>query len=395
MTFPQQFTLDPQLTYLNTGTHSLLPNRIREALQREELLYERNPTRGIFTTWERLWNTQKRIAEFFHANPHDLFFRHNVTHAMNSFVLGIPIKGSGEILTSDLEYGAIVNLCRFRAERDGLKLRTFQLPDSAASAPTNENELADYIIQQLRPDTKMLMLSHVMTGTGLTLPLKKIANTTRERGVLFVVDGAHGPGSMPIRFDELSDLDFYGSNFHKWMLGPKGTGFGWMNPKHRETLQPTEAGWTTYEVPIPFKKFGEEDPLTARLLMSSCFHFALFHALNDLVDFWNEIGAENIFKTLHSIQNSANELITKELGWERIWPGQGSLSGPVFSYRLPKKLSALGFELMHTLERDYGVQVASPALKGETVLRVSPHIYNRVEDIQKLVSALKQISEKK
>ena len=108
--FRSEFDLDESLIYLNAGTHSICPRRVTGALIEHLKVYERNPTGGLVSMWDRLWSVQQQVAAFLGARPEDLFLRTNVTSAMNAFILGIPLPaGPGEILISDAEYQAIVN----------------------------------------------------------------------------------------------------------------------------------------------------------------------------------------------------------------------------------------------------------------------------------------------
>src|SRR5687767_4317170 len=111
----EEFDLDPKVIYLNSGTHSIVPKKVLEAVQRYQKEYEKNPTHSLFKAWGELWEVQKELARYFNADPKDIFLRPNITAVLNAFVLGLPLEKKSEILISDLEYGAITNLCRFRA----------------------------------------------------------------------------------------------------------------------------------------------------------------------------------------------------------------------------------------------------------------------------------------
>ena len=390
----EYFDLDPGLIYLNSGTHSRCPRVVVESIIRNIRAYEQNPTRGVFQAWARLWEIQKDLARFFDADAHDLFLRPNVTAALNSFILGvdIPKAKGGEILISDLEYGGIVNLCRYRAERDGMSLRAFHLPAGPQElAGLSEEALADLIIRELRPETRMLMLSHIMTGTGLVLPLARIARETRRRGILFVVDGAHGPGALPLRFSELGDVDFYGGNLHKWMMAPKGTSFGWIHPLMRPRMSVTQAGWTTFEIPAPFVGFGEGDLFQAKMLNSACYDFAPFFALTETLAFWRKLGEGAIHARLRELQNHVIREIGQKLKWPMQSPADEKLRGPLVSFKLPPSAAAEGFGFMFRLERDHRIQLATVPLQGEFCLRFSPHIYNSEDEITRAIRTLEKL----
>ena len=362
------------MIYLNNGTHSLTPASVLEAITRHERAYETNPTHELTLAFGRLWEVQKKLAAFLNADPKDLFLRQNVTEAMNAFLLGIPLPPGAEILLSSLEYGAVENICRYRAERDGLTIRKFDLPFSE---------------KELRPETALVVVSHVTTGTGAILPIAEIAAATRSQGVLLAVDGAHAAGALDLDFGALTNLDFYGSNLHKWMMGPKGTGFGWVNSRHHEALKPLEAGWATFEIPHDFDGFGGGDPFPARMAMQGCRNFAPFLAIEDTLNIWNERGAANIRARIAELQRHLEAEMASKLGWKRLSPDLPR--GPLTTYELPERLEKEGYGLMARLLKEHGLQVGLPRVQGRFRLRLSPHIYNTEAEISQAVDILKSL----
>lgn len=362
------------MIYLNNGTHSLTPAPVLEAVTREERAYEANPTASLTGAWARLWKVQKRLGAFLKADPKDLFLRQNVTEAMNAFILGIPLLEGAEILLSDLEYQAVANICRFRAERDGLTVRTFTPPFTA---------------ETLRPETALVVVSHVTTGVGEVFPIADIAKVCRGEGVLLAVDGAHAAGALDLDFSKLADLDFYGSNLHKWMMGPKGTGFGWVNPRHHEALLPLEAGWATFEPPHEYAAFGDGARFPARMLMQGCRNFAPFFALADLLDYWEQRGAGMIRARIRELQAHAEKEVAAKLGWKPLSPAlNGGARGPLTAYELPAPLEKEGGALMARILKEHDLQIGLPRVRGRWRLRLSPHIYNTEDEISRAVAIL-------
>lgn len=379
----EEFDLDPSFIYLNSGTHSIAPRAVLEAVTRHQREYERNPTQGLIAVWAKLWDVQKRLAAFFHAEPEDLFLRHNVSEAMAAFILGMPLREGGEILLSDLEYGAVENICRERAYKGNYELRRFHIP-------LNAEGLTKLVVDQLRDRTRLLVLSHVATGTGLLLPIARIAEETRKRGILLAVDGAHAAGALPLDFRDLQDVDFYGTNLHKWLLGPKGTGFGWVPKRHQEALRPLEPGWTTFETAPEFASFGGGSRFASRLLMPGCRDFAPFLALHETLDFWKRHGEGAIRARLDALMTEL-ERVMDPLGWEPLSPPLGSLRGPLAAYALPERLEKEGPALMSRLLAERRLQVSITRPHGKCRLRLSPHVYNTEEELAQAAKALRDV----
>ena len=386
--FRDEFDLAPGLLYLNSGTHSLTPRAVLDAIAREERQYETNPTARLMGAWERLWEVQKGLADFLRADPRSLILRHNVTEAMNAFILGIPLAKGSEILFSDLEYQAVENIGFYRAQRDGLTLRKFHLPLPEAGRMAPE-EIADLIARELRPETGLLVLSHVLTGNGMILPVAEIAARTRAKGVLLAVDGAHAAGALDLDFGTLENLDFYGSNLHKWMLGPKGTGFGWVSPRHHETLRPLEAGWATFESPDDYKPFGDGARFPARFLMQGCRNFAPFFAVEETLAFWKNHGPEKIRARIRSLQEFLEAEAAARLGWPLLSPDlDGGRRGPLTAFALPARLEERGHGLISRLLDEHRLQISMTRMQGRWRMRLSPHVYNTEAEISRAVEIL-------
>jgi isopenicillin-N epimerase len=383
------------MIYLNSGSHSITPPRILDAVQRYQREYECNPTLGLFQTWGRLWKVQQRVARFFGADPRDIFFRSNVTEVLNEFILGMPLESvngqAPDIAITDLEYGAIANLVRFRCRRDGLGEHTIKLPGTSAEIQKLTPEsVVERIVSQLTPRTRMLVCSDVVTFNGLVLPIEALAQETRRRGIFLVVDGAHGPGSQDIDFRRYSNVDFYGGNLHKWMMGPKGTSFGWVNPLHQEKLQNIQAGWTTFETSPVFDSFGGGSRFASRMLMVGCQDFAPFFALEDLIDYWEESGPAKIRSRIYELQADLERKLQK-LDLAPLSPPRGPLRGPLLSFELPERARAKSLDLFFELAQKHGLQVIFPLMHGQAVLRVSPHIYNTPEEHTDAVEILRRV----
>ena len=250
--FHSLVTIPPDVVDLNAGTHSRTPLRVLRAQRKAQDDYEANPTWGLMTLWRKLWPIQVRLAQFFGADPNSLFFRANITQVINELILGIPLPKQSALVMTQLEYGAVKHTCRFRAERDSLELIEIQLP---ATATASEASILEAVEAQLPANTGLLVISHVFTGTGFIVPIDKIAKLARARGIRLIVDGAHAAGYLDVQLAELGavGVDGYAANLHKWMLGPKGTSFGWLAPDLHEGFRPIMAGWPTYPLAVSSK----------------------------------------------------------------------------------------------------------------------------------------------
>lgn len=373
----KEFDLSPDYIFMNSGSSSIAPRVVRDEVKRLQDKAELNPTAALIYCWQEMWKAQKELAQFLHAQPGDLFLRNNISEAINNFVMGMPLPEGGEILYSDLEYGAVKNTCRFRAERDGLLLREFH-------ASRNTDSAAEHVIKAIQPQTKMLVLSHVFTSNGLVLPIEEIARETRKRGVILVIDGAHAAGALPLDFQTLKDVDCYGGNLHKWIMGPKGSAFGWAHPMWQDRIVPLQAGWTTFEYLPEHSAFGDGSRFQGRFAPIGTIDFSSFLAIPEIMSFWQRWGAENIRQRIAGFQR----VLEAELSLPLLSPHAGPGRGPLLAWKLPEKFSSMGHFFMRDLMEKEKLQIALPFLDGGRCLRLSPHIYNTEEEVRRAVKIL-------
>src|SRR5690606_7181228 len=221
---------------------------------------------------------------------------------------------------------------------------------------TTEDSLVEAVKNSLGPNTSLLVLSHVTTGSGLRLPINKIAKLCQEKNIILAVDGAHAPGAMKIDLAKM-DCDFYGTNLHKWMMGPKGTGFAWVNKRIKNKIRLSHAGWTTYEIPTPFLGFGEEDPWTTRWMISSSYDFAPFFAIHNTLKFWNAVGEKEIWKEQRRLGQLLIGHFKERLNWKCLSDVPENLSGPLYAFELPARLEKMNFGLMNMLRNEHRLQI--------------------------------------
>ena len=377
------------LIYLNAGSMTPTPLSVLEAIERHRAEIERNPTYTILSAWEKLWPVQRKLAEFFHTRPEDLFLRTNVTYALNDFLMAVEIPAGSQILVSDLEYGAITNICRYKADIEGHTLVTMPVRLNGLSKKTF---LEDFE-KQLTPKVKLAMFSHVTTGSGLIFPIEEMAEICIAKGVILAIDGAHGAGSVPLDLGK-TRVDFYGSNLHKWMMGPKGTGFGWVSPRVKPRLKPRFAGWTTYELAPHFAAFGNGDPWACRWMLNSTHNFSDFFAIIETIDYWKNAGPASIFSRQKALRDHTKRSVASATGWKCVSSYADGMEGPMIAFEIPRSLADQGMALMiNPIGRgEKRVQVSMTQIQGAWHMRLSPHIYNTESEIAEASQILAAIA---
>lgn len=376
MDFSALFYQDNSFSFLNAGTLSRTPLAVLEHMEKVRRADERNPTFCVFDSPRLLWSLQQQLGPFLGARPEDIFLRSNITTALNDFFFGLEL-GEGEILASGMEYGATANLAKVRATQIGMSFRAAPLP---LGPEVTEEALFLAIVEAMSPDTRLLLLSHVITGTGTILPIARIAAEAKKRDVIVVVDGAHGVGALPLDLSSLG-VDFYGGNFHKWFMGPKGTAFGWVNPETKAKIEWKFGGWSSFGVP---EHYGDVKnfPKAAVRMFPGTMDTSPFTGLGEVLDFWHDHGPDKIHRRQRDLRDYCAEIATS-FGWQRLSPLDKNLLGPLVSFALPEswpKLSTVG--LATRIYNECALQIAIPVVQGQPVLRFSPGVYCSESEIE-------------
>lgn len=224
--------LDPEVVFLNHGSFGGCPQPILEEQSRLRAEMERRPIEWLAperSLEPKLDLARQRLAEVVGARASDLVFVPNATNAVNAVLRSMDLEPGDEILFSDHGYNACNNVVDFVCERSGAVPVVARLPFPLRSP----DEVLEAIEGALTDRTRLLLIDHVTSSTALVLPVERLVALCRERGVRIFIDGAHGPGMIPVDLDSLG-ADYYTANCHKWFCAPKGCAFLHV----REALQP-------------------------------------------------------------------------------------------------------------------------------------------------------------
>ncbi|MCB9752040.1 MAG: aminotransferase class V-fold PLP-dependent enzyme [Myxococcales bacterium] len=215
------WTLDPSIRFLNHGSFGACPRAVlsAQAALREQL--ERQPLRFLYRELEgRLDHARERLADFVGARARDLAFVTNASAGVNTVLRALELEPGDELLVTDHEYNATRNAAEFAARRAGARVRVARLPFPLR----DPDELCARVLEAVGPRTRLAVLDHVTSQTGLVVPVERLVPQLRERGVETLVDGAHAPGMLALALDELG-AGYYTGNAHKWLCTPKGAAF--------------------------------------------------------------------------------------------------------------------------------------------------------------------------
>ncbi|WP_413587597.1 aminotransferase class V-fold PLP-dependent enzyme [Bdellovibrio sp. HCB274] len=376
---------DTRFINLNNGTLGLCPSSVIDLQKAELESFELNTSLGLGNSWQRLWGIQERLAKFLNTNASDLFLRPNVTLALNEIVMGLSLPAGSEILTTTFEYGAVVNILKFKAQKGSLSLRFIQ-PDFLYQ-DISANAAVDLLMQNVSDKTRVLAISHIFTGNGIEIPLKELAAACRKKSILLVVDGAHAPGIRDLDFDsDFKEVDYYAGNLHKWFMGPKGTAFGWVNPIHQSKTGPCYGSWTTDANTPPVMQAFSQTPFSERMLWSHSQSFSSYYGLEACFDFWDHHGKNVIFKEIELRMKYLEEGLRAK-GLTPLKSADSEVPARLLCYKLDD-FKSIEFDGLYIKNAKSLVQVGLPKVPGVPVLRLTPHIHNTQTELDTAIQVL-------
>jgi isopenicillin-N epimerase len=230
----RHWTLDPSVDYLNHGSFGATPRVVLEAQQGWRDRMESEPMRFMVTELEpELDRARAVLGDFVGAQPDDLAFVSNATNGVNAVLASLRFEAGDELLTTDHEYNAVRNVMQHVARRDGARVVTAEVPFPIGSA----DEVVEAVLSCVTPRTRLAILDHVTSATALVLPVARLVAELAERGIDTLVDGAHAPGMLDLRVEELGAA-YYAGNLHKWACAPKGAGFLWVRRDRQVLVRP-------------------------------------------------------------------------------------------------------------------------------------------------------------
>jgi selenocysteine lyase/cysteine desulfurase len=365
-----EYLLAPGVIHLNTASLGATPRVVLDRTLAAWRQLESSPVlmaygKGDNTVLSAAERVRKRAADFLGCDQDELLITHGTTDAMNTVAQAMRWTAGERVLTTDREHGGGSLCWEYVAQRHGVVV------DRVAIALDEHDQTAivSRFAAAITPATRVISVSHVISSTGLRMPIAEICALARERGVLCVVDGAQALGATPVDVKALG-CHVYAASGHKWLMGPKGTGLLYVSRDVTEQIQPIQ--WQDGR-----RYLAESAGLGPQPLV-----IGLGAAIERLQD----IGMAAIERHGLALRNRAYEQLLQVRKLRVVSPPPGPSATAIVACVLPDYIDSRA--LRDTLLAKHGIIVKMAEKRQFNGFRLSPHILNTELHIDTALRAL-------
>jgi selenocysteine lyase/cysteine desulfurase len=372
----QSYTTSPALINLNNGGVSPSPRIVQDAVERFNKMTNEGPS---YYMWRILDQGREplryKLAQLAGADPEEIAVNRNATEALNTVIFGLNLKAGDEIIGTKQDYPNMINAWRQRAQRDGIIYNqiSFQFPIE------NDEEIVAGFEKAITPKTKIIHITHIINWIGQILPVKKITDMAKKHGIETIVDGAHSFGLLDYKIPDLG-CDYYGTSLHKFLSAPIGSGMLWIKKEKIEKIWPLVCNDKPYGTDIrKFETLGTRS-------------FPIEQGIGEAVNFQNGIGSKRKEERIRylknywatRVQNIAKVKIHTSFKDEYAC----AICGVSVDGMTPGELDSALFS-------NYKIHTVGIVWENISCVRITPHVYTRIQELDKLVMAIDTIAKKK
>jgi selenocysteine lyase/cysteine desulfurase len=371
------FPLNSEKIYFNNGGLGPSPYYVLETVQRKTMELEIEGEHGHQLVHE----VNEKAARLLHADVSEIALTRNTTEGMNIIARGLPLKKGDEILTSTHEHVGGVIPWLGLVNDVGVKINLFEPALTAAENLT-------LIESNLTKKTRVVSLSHITCTTGQQFPVKEIAKLLHARNIIFVLDGAHPPGMIPVDLHEIG-CDFYATSGHKWLMGPKETGLLYISQNMFDVWRPTYVGAYSEDGTFSLKNRAFHHRREASATEYGTRNTALALGFGAAFDFINLIGQEKIAKYGQALADHLRKSLHENFSnIEILTPEEAASNASIISFRFPATDSNL---LQDKIQKAGNIRLRGVSENDLNAIRVSLHVYNNFKEIDVLVDTMKNV----
>ena len=229
--------------YFNTGCCGRKPTSVLAALARGHERVNANPCHNTFNDSSAIEQARRAVAALLDVNPQDIFLAVSTSNALQILLQSFLLKPGDELVTTDQEHGSLRTIARYLSERRGIVVRRYRLEDDADKLDSIAT--CRGILNLVNEKTKLVALSALFSYSGWLPDLSQLATELKDRRIPLLADCAHGPGQILCR--PAGKFPLWVGSGHKWLGGPNGSAFVYVDRDYAQALQPVSLGDTYYD----------------------------------------------------------------------------------------------------------------------------------------------------
>jgi selenocysteine lyase/cysteine desulfurase len=372
-TIQQSYTVNPNIINLNNGGVSPSPRVVQEAVARFNNLANEGPS---YYMWRILDQgrepLREKLAALAGCDPEEIAVNRNATEALNTVIYGLPLRKGDEVIGTKQDYPNMINAYKQRVLRD--KIRYTQI--SFDFPIENDEEIVRAFEHAITPQTRLLHVTHIINWVGQIMPVRKICDMAHGRGIEVLVDGAHSFGLLDFNIPDLN-CDYFGTSLHKFLSAPIGSGMLWIRKEKVSNVFPLLC--SDKPVANDIRKF---ESLGTR-------SFPIEQGIGEAINFHLAIGAKRKEERIRYLKNywakRAIDIPGVKVHTSLKSDFSCAIAGVSVDGLMPADLDKVLFE-------DYKIHTVGVSWENIHCVRVTPHVYTRLQDLDKLVNALQIIA---
>lgn len=367
------FTVDRSILNLNNGGVSPAVESAQTALKR---YLDYSNLAPVWTMWRILEpqreQVRKQLAATFGCDPEEVAITRNASEGLETCQLGFDLRAGDEVLTTTLDYPRMITTWKQLARRSGIVLRQFPLP-----VPVEDDDLVVRLFEEnISERTRVILMCHMIYLTGQILPVRRVVEMARRRGIPVIVDGAHSFAHVAFKLGDL-DCDYFGASLHKWLNSPHGSGILFVRRDRIKDLWPLMAAGENQDADI--RKFEEIGTHPA----------ANFLAVSEALNFHEGIGPQRKEARLRYLKDHWVDRLSQLPKFALNTSRDPRYSCGIANFRLDGVDSeALGSWLW----REHRIMVTPTRHEQFEGIRISPALYTTLAELDRFCSAVEHVA---
>jgi selenocysteine lyase/cysteine desulfurase len=369
----QAYTVNSNLINLNNGGVSPSPKSVQEAVERYNALSNQGPS---YYMWRILDQGREplrhKLALLAGASAEEIAINRNATEALNTVIYGIDLQRGDEVIGTKQDYPNMIQAWKQRTLRDGIVYTqlNFNFPIEDADTIVAAFEKA------ITPKTKLLHITHIINWVGQILPVQAICKMAKAKGLEVIVDGAHSFGLLDFKVPELG-CDYFGTSLHKFLSAPIGSGMLWIKKEKISKIWPLICNDKPNGTDIrKFETLGTRS-------------FPIEQGIGEAIQFHNAIGAKRKEERIRYLKNYWAKKAAAIPGVKIHTSFKDEWACAICGVSVDGLTPA---ELDQKLFGNYKIHTVGIVWENISCVRVTPHVYTTLNDLDTLVQALKDIA---